>query len=115
MPATESSAPDNVAVVGVPADGQLVAEHFSRASFFVLAKVSPGRVRDVRIVAFPARGKGSPAIFLAGLGVNLVLACEIGERAARALKERGIEIQTGVTGPIELALRGVANPGPAES
>ncbi len=80
MPATESSAPDNVAVVGVPADGQLVAEHFSRASFFVLTKVSPGRVRDVRIVAFPARGKGSPAIFLAGLGVNLVLACEIGER-----------------------------------
>jgi predicted Fe-Mo cluster-binding NifX family protein len=95
-------------MIAVAADGQLVAEHFSRASSFVLADVGPDGVRNVRVIAARAPGMPSPVHQLLDCGVQMLLANRIGEQATKKLEAAGVAVLSGKSGPIEKVLQGAS-------
>jgi len=92
-------------IVAVPADGQLIADHFAEAPAFAIVTLHCGRVSSVQFEPCRRHPQGGYAQFLANLGVKLVLAAGIGSQVTGRLGAAGIEVRAGISGTIEQAVR----------
>lgn len=99
-------------VIAVPyLDGQVNA-HFGRTQAFLVAEAADGAVKEstVYTVAGLEHDHGGLAGFLAGRGVDVILAGGMGGPMQQALKAAGFQLYCGVSGPatgaVEAYLRG---------
>ena len=88
-----------LAVTSQPPGGlkALVDPRFGRASIITLVDVEGGVAKNVEVMDNPARnefGGAGPAAaqFMANMGVNAVLTCNIGPKAHTALSALGIKV-----------------------
>jgi len=79
-----------------------VEEHFGRANFYTLVDIEGGKIRDVQVLETPytEHGPGDLPNWLHTLGVDVVLANGIGQRAIAFFEQLGIEVVTGVSGQV---------------
>lgn len=90
--------------LAVATDGTMVAAHFGRCEAYTLVDVAGGQVGGREVVANPGHEPGFLPRFLAGLGVDVIVAGGMGPRAQGLFAERGIRTVVGVTGPVDKAL-----------
>ncbi|QGP93871.1 Dinitrogenase iron-molybdenum cofactor [Neomoorella glycerini] len=90
--------------IAVATEGTMVAEHFGHCSQYSLFTVEDGKVISKEVIANPGHQPGFLPGYLANLGVHCVIVGGIGARAVELFGERGIEVISGVAGPVEAAV-----------
>lgn len=90
-------------------DGQ-VSPHIGRAQSFLVADVADGKVVNSSELPNPGHGPGGPPpLFIANLGVKMVLAHGIPEHARDMFQHLGVALTLGVTGEPQKALEAYLN------
>jgi len=109
---------DNPVKIAVPLQNGKVSGHFGHPDFFSLLSVdsSSNEILDETLRTPPPHEPGRLPLWLAEQGVDVVLACGIGQRAVSLLESRGIEVRTGVpllstSEVVQLWLDGTLEPG----
>lgn len=87
--------------IAIPTDDGHVAAHFGHCSEFKVFEVSDGSVVERRSVENPGHRPGFLPRFLAGEGVNLLIAGGIGSSAIEIFNELNIEVISGAQGSPE--------------
>jgi ATP-binding protein involved in chromosome partitioning len=90
--------------VAIPSEGTEICAHFGHCESFTIAEVEDGKVINKQTVDAPPHEPGLLPRFLAGKGVNVVIAGGMGPRAQDLLIERDIQVFTGASGSIDDAL-----------
>lgn len=84
-----------------------VSGHFGRCPFFVLVRVQNASVLTSDIVPNPHFGSHQPGAvprFVHDLGANVIIAGGMGPRAIDMFHQFGIDVATGVIGPVGTVL-----------
>lgn len=90
-------------------EGQ-VSNHIGRAQTFLIADVEDGKVVNTAELPNPGHGPGGPPpLFIAKLGVKMVLAWGIPVHARDMFQHMGVDITLGVTGDPRQALEAYLN------
>jgi len=91
--------------IAIPlAQGQ-VAPHVGHCKSYMIANVEDGKVVKKEEVANPGHGPGGPPpVFIANLGVKLVLAWGIPEHAREMFKRGGVDYIVGCNGDADQVL-----------
>lgn len=87
--------------VAIPSEGTEICAHFGHSESFTIAEVEDGKVINKQTVDAPPHEPGLLPRFLAGKGVNVVIAGGMGPRAQDLLIERDIQVFTGASGSID--------------
>jgi predicted Fe-Mo cluster-binding NifX family protein len=84
--------------IAVPLEGDRISNHFGHSESFCLFSVDPDSRKIVaeERLAPPPHERGGPPKWLAELGIDVVLARGIGQRAVARLESIGVDVQTGV-------------------
>ena len=90
--------------VAFPVEGNQLSGHFGHAPEFLLVDVQEGKEVSRQTHPSPEHQPGLIPQWLRGFEVDLVVAGGIGARAAQLFEEAGIELISGVSGPVEDAL-----------
>ncbi len=107
--------------IAVPVAGGVVAEHFGHCEEFAIFNTDPGctRIDGVTTVPAPPHQPGLLPEWLKGLGVNVVIAGGMGQRARDLFQAHSIDVATGAGGSeareaaqayLDGTLEGGANP-----
>jgi predicted Fe-Mo cluster-binding NifX family protein len=93
---SEAAVPDhNTFKVAIPlAEGRL-CNHFGHCEQFAVIRVKEGRVEEKELQTPPPHEPGVLPRWLADLGVNLIIAGGMGQRALGLFAEKGIKVITG--------------------
>ena len=92
--------------IAIPVTDGRIPNHFGHCRTFLIAEIENGSVKSEIEVPNPGHGPGGPPpVFVAGQGVNQVLAWGMPPHAQGLFAERGIKVQLGVTGDPRQALR----------
>jgi ATP-binding protein involved in chromosome partitioning len=81
--------------VAVPLVEGLLCNHFGHCEKFALIEVKEGRVGEKELHTPPPHEPGVLPRWLGGLGVNLIIAGGMGQRAISLFAEQGIKVITG--------------------
>ena len=105
--------------IAVAAEGDKVSLHFGKCPEFRVFHVEGGKVQALETLRNPGDEPGAIPDFLAEHGVSVVIAGGMGPRAEKLLKDSGIQVVTGVLGPVDdivkSYLEGSLSPGPVAS
>ncbi len=83
----------------------LVTEHFGHCDHFVVYNINEGKIVGSEIIKNPPHQKGYLPSFLHDLGVNTVIAGNMGEMAVKMMEDFGIEVIRGINGDISEAIK----------
>ncbi len=91
-------------------DGQ-ITPHFGHSSKFAIVETEDDKIINVRYIDPPVHQTGTYPRFLAGEGVDIIIAGGIGMKAINLFSENNIEVITGVTNgsPEEIVKRFLGN------
>ncbi|MFP4661490.1 MAG: NifB/NifX family molybdenum-iron cluster-binding protein [Halanaerobiales bacterium] len=95
--------------IAIPADGNVVSQHFGHCTQFYIASVEGSEVKEKEFVDNPGHQPGFLPRFLNGLGVNCILAGGMGQRAVALFNQNNIEVVTGAGGPLDQVLEQYLN------
>ena len=87
--------------VAFPVEGDQLSGHFGHAPEFLLVDVQEGKEVSRQTHPSPEHQPGLIPQWLRGFEVDLVVAGGIGARAAQLFEEAGIDLISGVSGPVE--------------
>lgn len=87
--------------IAVATENGKVALHFGRCPEYTIFEVKDGQICDVAVISNPGHRPGFLPKFLAGQGVNCIIAGGMGPRAEQLFKDQNIETVTGVVGEVE--------------
>jgi len=91
--------------IAVAMEDNRVAAHFGRCPHYALFTVEGEEIREKEVVPNPGHQPGFLPKYLAGLGVKCVITGGIGARAASLFQEQGIQVISGVSGPVEEVIK----------
>jgi len=94
--------------VAIATNGRMVAAHFGRCEEYTTFQVEEGKVSGRMVVPNPGHEPGFLPRYLAGMGVEVIIAGGMGRRAQVLFGEQGIRTVVGVTGPVDDAARAFA-------
>ncbi len=94
--------------IGIPVEAGEVCPHFGHAPHFLVVDLEGENASERQLLENPGHTPGSIPKWLAGLGVHTVVAGGIGARAAELFAENGIELISGVSGPVDDVVRAFA-------
>ncbi len=94
--------------VAISTDSGNVAEHFGRCPQFTIAEIKNGKVIKKEVIDNPGHATGFLPKFFNEQGVEIVIAGGAGFRAQGFFQEFGIRLLVGVSGPVDLALKQLA-------
>jgi ATP-binding protein involved in chromosome partitioning len=93
---TEEAMPSNNTLkVAVPLAGGLLCNHFGHCEHFAVIQITEGRLGDKELHTPPPHEPGVLPRWLGDLGVNLIIAGGMGQRALSIFAEQGIQVITG--------------------
>ncbi|NOR15767.1 MAG: hypothetical protein GQ544_08690 [Candidatus Aminicenantes bacterium] len=87
--------------IAIATEGASVSAHFGRCQAYTLLNIEEGKVVNRETIPNPGHQPGFLPKFLAGMGVNCILAGGMGPRAQDLFASHNIETITGVQGPID--------------
>ncbi|MDN5375761.1 MAG: hypothetical protein PWQ39_801 [Thermacetogenium sp.] len=87
--------------IAIPSQGNSVCPHFGHCEQFVIAEVQDGKVIGKETVAAPPHEPGLLPRYLAGKGVDVVIAGGMGSRAQQLFAQQNIRVITGASGLID--------------
>lgn len=88
--------------IAIPARDQHLEPHFGQCAYFAIFRIEDGKVEARERVEAEAHGcRSSMASTLAGLGVHVMLAGNLGPGAQASLARNGIEVIRGCEGALE--------------
>lgn len=90
--------------VAIPTEAGQVCSHFGHAPVFTVAITEEGKIVKTETHENPGHEPGKLPAWLGGLGVKVVLAGGMGERALSLFEAQGIQVCVGVTGPVDEVL-----------
>lgn len=88
-------------IVAVATEENMVAPHFGRCSEYTLFKLDGNSVSEKKVVPNPGHEPGFLPRYLAGMGVNCIIAGGMGRRAQALFTAENIKIFVGVSGQID--------------
>ncbi|MDD4801519.1 MAG: NifB/NifX family molybdenum-iron cluster-binding protein [Syntrophomonas sp.] len=92
--------------IAIPKDGEMVNQHFGQSRNFLIASVENQQIVNRKEISSESLQHNHAG--LAGLlikeGVSMIIAGGIGQPAANALEEKGIEVIKGASGKCEEVL-----------
>ena len=81
--------------VAVPLAGGLLCNHFGHCEQFAVIQVTAGRMGEAELHTPPPHEPGVLPAWLGGLGVNLIIAGGMGQRAISLFTQQGIKVIVG--------------------
>lgn len=87
--------------IAVASEGKMVTGHFGHCEGFNIFTVQEGRIADREFVSNPGHKPGFLPNYLNDLGVNVIIAGGMGDKAAGIFKEKAIQVVTGAAGDAE--------------
>lgn len=89
--------------IAIPTRGGQVDEHFGHCESYTVYSVADGQLADQVSVASPSGCgcKSNIATVLADMGVNVLLAGNMGQGAVNVLDQSGIKVVRGCSGEVE--------------
>ncbi len=92
--------------IAIPIENDLLCAHFGHCEFFYIAQVDENSVISEEIVKPPVHEPGLYPAWVAGKGVNLVIAGGMGEKAQELFRKEKVELHIGaqLKGPKDLVL-----------
>jgi len=95
LSAEEAMPTNRTMKVAVPLVDGLLCNHFGHCQRFALIEVEEGRLSEQELHTPPPHEPGVLPRWLGGLGVNLIIAGGMGQRAISLFHEQGIKVITG--------------------
>lgn len=95
--------------IAVACNGDSISGHFGHCQQFVLFQVEDGKVVGKEIIANPGHKPGFLPVFLHEKEANVIVSGGMGEGAVNLFKEKNIEIVTGASGNVDLAVEKYLN------
>ncbi len=90
-----ATAENNTFKAAVPLAGGVLCNHFGHCEKFAVMEVFEGRIGAMELQAPPPHEPGVLPRWLGELGVNLIIASGMGQRALSLFTEQGIKVVTG--------------------
>jgi predicted Fe-Mo cluster-binding NifX family protein len=87
--------------IAIAQDGNQVSGHFGHCEAYAIFDVEGSIIYRRDDLLSPGHKPGQLPIFLAGHGVNLVIAGGMGPRAVDLFHENGIEVLLGISGNVD--------------
>ncbi len=87
-------------ILAIATDNKKVAQHFGRCAQYTLFEISDGAVSSEKVIDNPGHEPGFLPAYLAGMGVNTIIAGGMGPRAQALFAAENIESYLGVTGDV---------------
>lgn len=89
--------------IAIPAQDELVNQHFGRSESFAVFELSDGKVTDKKIISAAnlQHQHGHLATLLQEEGVSVVITGGIGQGAIDALQQKGFQVLTGAKGGLD--------------
>jgi len=91
----------NVKKIAIPSQQKMVSAHFGHCSQFTIVEVDNQQVVKEEVIANPGHKPGFLPKFLHQLGVNVILAGGMGQRAVDLFYQNQIEVVTGASGLVK--------------
>jgi len=93
--------------IAIPTNGNIVDGHFGHCQYYTIYTVEDKSITRKEILPSPAGCgcKSDIASILAGMGVTVMLAGNMGEGAILNLSEAGLEVYRGFTGDTESVVK----------
>jgi predicted Fe-Mo cluster-binding NifX family protein len=88
-------------ILGIANDGDQVSEHFGHCKGYSIYRIQNGEIVEKRTIENPGHEPGRLPKLLAELGVEVVIAGGMGPKAADLFCAQGIDVYTGVSGPVD--------------
>ena len=95
-----NSGSDEKMKLAVAKQGDVVSEHFGQCEGFMLFVIEDGEIKSEEFVESPEHRPGVIPEFLASVGVTDVIAGGMGGGAVNIFNSKGINVFTGIAGPI---------------
>lgn len=90
--------------IAVTAEGDQVFQHFGKCPSFAVFFVEGGEIRKKEILDAEGNGHAALGGFLKSAGVDVVICGGIGDGAKNMLAAEGIQLVSGIEGPVEDAV-----------
>jgi len=87
--------------IAIATNQGMVSQHFGYSEVFTLYEVENNRIVDKKEVENPGHRPGVLPVFLANLGVNVIIVGGMGSGAIELFDARHIAIVTGASGTID--------------
>lgn len=87
--------------IAIATEGSAVSAHFGRCQAYTLLDIEEGKVVTRETIANPGHQPGFLPKYLAGMGVNCIIAGGMGPRAQGLFAAQNIEYIIGVQGPVD--------------
>ncbi len=91
--------------VAVPSEEGNVARHFGRCPEYTIFELDGSQILHKERLENPGHSPGFLPRFLKEKGVDCILAGGMGRKAKDLFDSAGIEVVTGITGPVEAGLK----------
>lgn len=95
-------------LTAIATDGNAVSAHFGRCSCYTLTDIEAGAVKNIEKVSNPGHEPGAIPRFLHEMGAKRIVCGGMGARATELFSQFGIEIITGIGGPVDEVLSKLA-------
>jgi len=93
----------------IATDRGAVSGHFGRAPEFTFVTIEGNEVVDKEILPNPGHTVGSIPEFVHKNGASCMIAGGMGRRAVQFFSQYGIEVMTGVQGPLDQVIKDLLN------
>lgn len=87
--------------VAIAAEGNGVSSHFGHCEKFEVFDVRNKEIFHYEVILNPGHEPGKLPRLLASCGITRVLAGGMGMKAVQLFEEQGIEVTTGISGPVK--------------
>lgn len=86
---------NNTFKIAVPVAGEVLCNHFGHCEQFALVQIQAGLIAGQELLTPPPHEPGLLPRWLGDLGINLIIAGGMGQRALTFFAEKGIKVITG--------------------
>lgn len=93
--------------IAVATENERVAAHFGRCPSYTIVDLAEGELKDRHVVENPGHAPGVIPMFLHKMGVSVIIAGGMGQRAQALFEQMDIEPVIGTTGSIDDVLTSV--------
>lgn len=83
-------------IVAIPVLDNLLSEHFGHCDNFIFYEIIANKVANTKSMTPPPHQPGVIPSWLAENGVNVVIACGIGQKAVDILYQHNVDVKKGV-------------------
>ncbi|HHW19389.1 MAG TPA: dinitrogenase iron-molybdenum cofactor [Firmicutes bacterium] len=91
--------------IAVSSQGGEVALHFGRCPEYTIFEVEDGKIAGKWTLPNPGHEPGFLPKFLGERGIACIIAGGMGPRAEELFRQQGIEVVTGVAGPVDRVIQ----------